>query len=597
MKKNYSIILVLFTLLIQNLSGQIVMTEIMYNPPESGTDSLEFIELYNAGNNTVNISGYSFTNGISITLSTIIDSGNFVIVCEDSIALANTFGINGYEWVGSLSNGGEPIVLRDSQGLLVDSVEYSSSGSWPSSANGNGYSLVLCDPKSDNSLAENWSAASTNTGITINGVEIFAHPDTLCPKCQVIINDTVTILAGDSIFVQGAYQTIEGVYYDTLQFVGSCDSIIITTLENFVAPAELVITEIMYNPPESGTDSLEFIELFNAGKYSGSVKGFQFTSGVSMTFPDMVLAVGEYIVVCEDSIAMLNVFGINGYEWASGSLTNGGEAIVVKDVKGNIVDSVNYDNVSPWPTKADGDGYSMVLCDLTLDNNDGTNWEISQSPVNVSINGTDLFADPGEGCSIVCPQIIYTEETTICTGDSIFLEGDFQHIPGVYIDTIVLANTCDSIIEVTLSVNDSIKLTINDTICQGDSLLVGGVYQTTSGSYVDIYTSGIGCDSVVTTELVVSNIFVDCISTGIITENRTVTDLVTIYPNPNNGLVNLINKTTNEIVGLEVFDTQGRLVTESVTTSTKTILNLQHLEVGMYYVVADDQFVQKMIIQ
>src|SRR5690606_18090272 len=33
---------------------------------------------------------------------------------------------------------------------------------------------------------------------------------------------------------------------------------------DLTAPA-IVITEIMYNPPESGTDSLEFIELYNNG--------------------------------------------------------------------------------------------------------------------------------------------------------------------------------------------------------------------------------------------------------------------------------------------------------------------------------------------
>jgi len=41
----------------------IVITEIMYNPPESGTDSLEFIELMNNDTVTVNLLDFFFASG------------------------------------------------------------------------------------------------------------------------------------------------------------------------------------------------------------------------------------------------------------------------------------------------------------------------------------------------------------------------------------------------------------------------------------------------------------------------------------------------------------------------------------------------------
>ncbi len=57
--------------------------------------------------------------------------------------------------------------------------------------------------------------------------------------------------------------------------------------------AEIVITEIMYNPPESGTDSLEFIELYNKGVEVENLGGYYFADGIIYTFPSVMLNPGE----------------------------------------------------------------------------------------------------------------------------------------------------------------------------------------------------------------------------------------------------------------------------------------------------------------
>ena len=53
--------------------------------------------------------------------------------------------------------------LFDSQGNLVDSLTYGIQSPWPTEPNGNGPTLALKDPYSDNSLPDNW-AASANHG-------------------------------------------------------------------------------------------------------------------------------------------------------------------------------------------------------------------------------------------------------------------------------------------------------------------------------------------------------------------------------------------------------------------------------------------------
>jgi len=38
-----------FIVLAFQINAQVVINEIMYNPPESGNDSLEYVEIYNPG--------------------------------------------------------------------------------------------------------------------------------------------------------------------------------------------------------------------------------------------------------------------------------------------------------------------------------------------------------------------------------------------------------------------------------------------------------------------------------------------------------------------------------------------------------------------
>ena len=168
-------------------------------------------------------------------------------------------------------------------------------------------------------------------------------------------------------------------------------------LGSLYAQPQLVISEIMYNPPESGTDSLEFIEIYNAGANPVDLTGIYFDQGVNYTFPSQTLAAGATFLVAVDSAAAEGVFGVPfDAEWTSGGLSNGGEDLVLKTSLGTLIDSVDYDDFTPWPTEPDGNGPSLDLIDVALDNNDGTNWTASCVAVpGQVINGNQVFATPG----------------------------------------------------------------------------------------------------------------------------------------------------------------------------------------------------------
>jgi len=124
MKKCLPILLLIFVSVFA--SAQIVINEISYNPPESGQDSLEYIELYNLGSDEVDLSNYMFTAGVDLTLDVgvSIDANGYLVVCESAQALMNVFGVNGIEWDGGMSNGGEAITLVDANGNVVDDLTF-----------------------------------------------------------------------------------------------------------------------------------------------------------------------------------------------------------------------------------------------------------------------------------------------------------------------------------------------------------------------------------------------------------------------------------------------------------------------------------------
>ncbi|GAF01405.1 lamin tail domain-containing protein [Saccharicrinis fermentans] len=159
--------------------GQVVISEIMYNPPESGRDVIEFIELYNNGTEVVNLKGYTFSEGIDFTFGEVeMQAGEYIVLTEDKAELETFFKIaDTYEWSGALANSGEALTLLDGiDGDLVDYVFYDNSGDWPSEADGKGYSIILCDPNSDNSDPLHWQKAGTDSGLSRNGFVVFASP-------------------------------------------------------------------------------------------------------------------------------------------------------------------------------------------------------------------------------------------------------------------------------------------------------------------------------------------------------------------------------------------------------------------------------------
>ncbi|MGB2820197.1 MAG: lamin tail domain-containing protein, partial [Phycisphaerae bacterium] len=153
-------------------SNDIVINEIMYHPISEETLD-EYVELFNRGGSDVFLDHWRFTQGIRYTFpeGTVIPAGGYLVVAKDAARLmaahpgvlsaSNTVG----DFSGNLSDRGERIVLcRPDDPLLpeedfvvVDEVWYRDGESWGEWSDGDGSSLELIDPYSDNMRGMNWT--------------------------------------------------------------------------------------------------------------------------------------------------------------------------------------------------------------------------------------------------------------------------------------------------------------------------------------------------------------------------------------------------------------------------------------------------------
>lgn len=646
--------------------GDLVITEIMYNPPEAGDDILEYIEVYNNSEETVDLIGYNFTAGVEYTFPTMdLASGAYVLVAKDAAAMQSVLGITSLQWTsGSLSNSGELIKLSSPTGITIDSIPYTTSSPWPEDGNGNGPSIAICDPEVENSIGENWHASTKY--LTDNaGDAIYGSPGTAsAPVAHFSADETSIFITDDVQFTNLStcnYTSIEWTFeggtpstsndenplvsYDaegvfdvtltvtnaigshtlemvdyievidptiapiadftadlTIVFVGQSvqftdlsenepvtydwtfeggtptssslqnPSITYNTpgifdvtlfVENTagndemvkteyitVLPAtvgDLVITEIMYNPPESGDDSLEYIEIYNNSADIVNLLGYTFSDGIEYTFPNIELAINDYLVVSKSADAMQNTLGVTSLQWTSGSLSNGGELIKIVSPAGITVDSVPYSDMTPWPEDGDGTGPSISVCDPEAENSVGENWHASVNYLADNTNGDAIYGTPGTAPAAVAnftandqlpgvgDQVEFTELST-CNAET--FEWTFEG------GTPESSTEPNPIITYSMAGDFDVTLTVSNAI---------GSHTITMEEYIRV---GVGIAEQTLSE-------------------------ISIMPNPSTGLFTLENPSNNEI-SVMIYNVLGKLVYENTSILANELIDLSHEESGIY---------------
>ncbi len=160
----------------------------------------------------------------------------------------------------------------------------------------------------------------------------------------------------------------------------------------------LIFTEIMYNPGSgAASNALEFIEVYNRATASVPIGGLRMShQGVNGQFPELLLAPGAAALLAFDSAAARAFYGDTlTFFLFSGALSNGGATLTLRNSRDLALDSLTYDDASPWPTEPDGNGPSLERVSLDGPSTLPSNWRASTTSTGQSFGGNEVFATPG----------------------------------------------------------------------------------------------------------------------------------------------------------------------------------------------------------
>jgi hypothetical protein len=256
------------------------------------------------------------------------------------------------------------------------------------------------------------------TLIAANGYRVFVEdtsfgsPSAAVPFGLSEAGETVYLYSGQSGQVTGFYQTEENFdasetdvtfgRYEKAELSGGYDFTRMAGPTQGYANSgpripDIVMTEIYYNPPQ-GTD-YEFVELYNRSGNSVTLMSQATTEaspgvfvtenlpwrleGIDYEFPvNTVIAPGEHIIIAKNP-ALYSFLSCDVYGPYNGKLDNGGEQIEIQTPGDQEygqnrywipIEKIEYDDIAPWPTTADGVGDSLHRMNINAYGRDYSNW-------------------------------------------------------------------------------------------------------------------------------------------------------------------------------------------------------------------------------
>ena len=298
----------------------------------------------------------------------------------------------------------------------------------------------------------------------------------------------VRLCSGRSLVINGHVYRSAGTYRDTIDRPG-CDSVLISI--------------IVMDPSTGRTQNLRICSgrTVSVGIHSYSAAGTYRDTLISIIGCDSIVTTNLIVdTVPRTTSNIIRCTGVT-YLFNGHSYSTAGTYLDTILRSGALCDSMVTTNLSFVP-----------LSNVTQNIQFCTGNTLSVGIHTYSTSGVyrDTMINVGG-----CDSIIVTNLTVLpistnslsfsrCFGDSIFAQGSWRKITGVYYDTLVNYVSCDSILTTNLTILPLSSFTRNINICLGTSFVCGGSAQTASGSYYDTLVAYTACDSILTTNLSVA---------------------------------------------------------------------------------------------
>ena len=226
---------------------------------------------------------------------------------------------------------------------------------------------------------------------------------------------------------------------------------------------------------------------------------------------------------------------------------------------------------------------SLLPINIILNNNGGASGTtLTSSQPGCTIGGSNNAQNGNPGVLLTdlvpsesfCSIPINAQEASICSSDSLFIAGEWQNNAGVYYDTLFTA-CCDSIIETTLTVLESSTGTDLQSSCDSIVWIDGMTYTASNSSATHLLTNSVGCDSIVTLDLTISEVDIS-ITNDDPSISSNATDATYRWLNCDNDFAVIPDETSATFIAEEngnyaVEVTQNGCVDTSLCSAVKTI--------------------------
>jgi hypothetical protein len=452
-------------------AGDITINEIMADPnPTIGLPDAEYLELYNHSLFPISLKNWQLTIGTKTNLlpDTMIKSKEYIIVShQDFSSIFSSYG----KTIGltslSLVNSGQMLIIQNSEGALINKVNYSNSWYGQTSKADGGWSLEQIDPSNSCGGSENWWSSNDGSGGTPGKKNsIFASkPDIAAPQIgRVAVVDSITINVNftesiDSIrlFNLSAYKIHDSIgnpvsvtanfplynfvqlklaktlkneiiyklqITDTLSDCAGNQINIGTTVPFGIAENseknDLVINEILFDPKDNGVD---YIEIYNRSSKIIELKGLKlanydysmldFTNISEITEEVLAIFPGQYYVLTTSpEIVRRQYFCKNPNNFVSmlafPTLSSSSGNIYLITASQKVMDSLEYTDEMQFKMLKSFDGVSLERISFDVFNLEG-NWhsasETSGFGTPTYINSQYSTSGQSTGELVITPEI------------------------------------------------------------------------------------------------------------------------------------------------------------------------------------------------